>query len=275
MPYVTVPGAPNLYFELDDYTDPWKHAPYMLLQHGYGRNSVFWHSWVPYLSRHFRVIRPDMRGFGRSKVDIRTEGFVFDDLVADVLAVADTVGAERFHYCGEAFGGTLGLQLAAQHPGRVRTLSLVSAPVFLSPTIQQNYALGGASWFDALREKGVRQWVAETNSIARFPPHATPQFLNWYTDELGKTDAETLIAFSRLCASYNMTDFLPAIEADVLGLYPVSRPEQVALLRTHLRRFKYIEFATEYLMLYNMYPRACAEAVLHFAAQSDGIPCTE
>jgi 3-oxoadipate enol-lactonase len=275
VPYVTAAGAPRLWFELDDHTDPWKNAPYLLLQHGYGRNAVFWYSWVPWLSRYFRVIRPDMRGFGRSRVDVGREGFVLDDLVADVIAVADAAGAARFHYCGEAFGGTLGLQLAAQHPSRVRTLSLVSAPVFLSQKIQQNYALGGASWVDALREKGVRQWVAETNGIARFPPHASPEFLNWYADELGKTDPETLIAFSRLCASYNMTDFLPRIEADVLGLYPTSRPEQVALLRAHLRRFHCVEFPTEYLMLYNMYPRACAEAVLHFAAQFDGTPCTE
>lgn len=275
MPYVETSGRPTLYYELDDHTDPWRKAPFLLLQHGYGRSSVFWYSWVPYLSRFYRVIRPDMRGFGQSRADSGILQFSLDDLVDDVLAVADAVGAEQFHYCGEAFGGTLGMQLAARHPTRVRTLSLVSSPVYLVSKIQQNYALGEASWFDALRAKGVRQWVQETNTIARFPPHASRAFLDWYADELSKADAETLIAFSRLCASYDMRDHLPHISADVLGLYPASRPEQVALLREHLRSFRYIEFPTEYLMIYNMYPRTCAEAVLHFAAAHDGFPCTE
>lgn len=275
MPYTNSAVRPTLYYELDDHTDPWRNAPFLILQHGYGRSSVFWYSWVPYLSRFYRVIRPDMRGFARSRAGIGADRFALDDLVADVLAVADAAGAETFHYCGEAFGGTLGLQLAAQRPERVRTLSLVSAPVFLVDKIQRNYALGEASWFEALRVKGVRQWVQETNGIARFPPHASRAFLEWYDDEMAKTDPETLIAFSRLCASYDMTEHLPRISADVLGIYPASRPEQVALLRQHLRNFSYIEFATEYLMIYNMYPRACAEAVLHFAARSDGIPCVE
>lgn len=275
MPVASTEAGAELHYELDDYTDPWRRAPFLVLQHGYGRSAAFWYSWVPYLSRFYRILRPDMRGFGRSTGFDLAAGFVLDDLVADVIAVADAAGAERFHYCGEAFGGTLGLQLAAQHPDRVRTLSLVSSPVFLNRQIQTNYTLGEASWTEALRKKGVRQWVAETNGIARFPPHASSEFLAWYCDELAKTDAETLIAFSRLCASYDMTRLLPDIATDVLGIYPRSRPEQVALLRRHLRSFRQLELDTEYLMIYNMYPRRCAEAVLHFAAQADGFACGE
>lgn len=47
MPYLTRDHAPSLYYEVDDYTDPWRNAPYLVLQHGYGRSSLFWYSWVP------------------------------------------------------------------------------------------------------------------------------------------------------------------------------------------------------------------------------------
>jgi 3-oxoadipate enol-lactonase len=94
-------------------------------------------------------------------------------------------------------------------------------------------------------------------------------------DEFATSNSETLIAFSQLCASYDMAPYLPRINAPVLGIYPRSRPEQIALLRQHLRKLDWIELATEYLMIYNVYPRICADAVLHFAALHDGVPCVE
>ncbi|HEV8519106.1 MAG TPA: alpha/beta fold hydrolase, partial [Burkholderiales bacterium] len=66
MPYVERPHEPAISYELDDYTDPWKKAPCLLLQHGFARSSRFWYSWVPYLSRFYRVVRPDLRGLGNS-----------------------------------------------------------------------------------------------------------------------------------------------------------------------------------------------------------------
>src|ERR1043166_7009131 len=263
MPLLQRNGAPALHYEIDDHTDPWRNAPYILLQHGYGRCSTFWYSWVPYLSRFYRVLRPDMRGFGQSRDGFdAADGFRMADLAGDVIAIIDAVGAQNVHYCGEAFGGTLGLQIAAEHPQRIRSLSLLSSPVFLHQKIQSNYALGESSWVEALRKHGIRKWVEATNGIARFPPEATAGFLDWYSGELARADPETLIAFSNLCSSYDMAGFLPRIEAPVLGIYPRSRPEQVALLRQHLKRFDYIELPTDFLMVYNMRPRTCAEAVL-------------
>lgn len=276
MPYLKRPGQPTLYYEIDDYTDPWRQAPFILLQHGYGRYSRFWYSWVPYLSRYYRVLRPDMRGFGRSTQGYDAAGgFRFADLVEDVVAVMDAAGAGSVHYCGEAFGGTLGMQIAAEHPERIRTLSLISAPVFLPRKIQNNYALGEASWIEALRKHGIRKWAEATNTIARFPPHVDAGFLAWYSEELAKTDPETLVAFSNLCASYNMTDYLARIKAPVLGIYPRTRPEQVAVLREHLQHLDVVQIETDYLMIYNVHPGVCADAVLHFVSQHDGTICTE
>ena len=62
-----VSAGPNLelhYYE-DDFSDPWRAAPAILLQQGFSRNGQFWYTWVPLLSREFRVFRPDLRGMGR------------------------------------------------------------------------------------------------------------------------------------------------------------------------------------------------------------------
>ena len=73
MPIVKRPKKPDLFYAIDDFTDPWRNAPYLILQHGNGRSSRFWYSWVPYLSRFYRVVRPDMRGLGLSSRDFDLE----------------------------------------------------------------------------------------------------------------------------------------------------------------------------------------------------------
>src|SRR6185503_21204601 len=76
MPFVTRPSQPELHYELDDYTDPWRAAPYLILQHGYGRSGRFWYSWVPYLARFYKVVRPDVRGLGRSAAQFRSRACI-------------------------------------------------------------------------------------------------------------------------------------------------------------------------------------------------------
>ena len=73
MPFLKRAGKPRLYYELDDYTDPWKQAPYLMLQHGYARSSKFWRLCVPYLSRFYKVIRLDLRGQGQSDINFDLE----------------------------------------------------------------------------------------------------------------------------------------------------------------------------------------------------------
>src|SRR5690242_1307240 len=102
MPFVKRTGQPDLFYCIDDFTDPWKHAPYLLLQHGNGRSSAFWYSWVPYLSRYYRVVRPDVRGLGRSGRDFDLESeMTLDACIADLKAIIDALPADRVHLCGE------------------------------------------------------------------------------------------------------------------------------------------------------------------------------
>ena len=67
MPKFEVRSGLQLNYELDDFTDPWEQRPFLVLQHGNGRSARFWYRWMPYLARHYRIIRPDMRGLGESR----------------------------------------------------------------------------------------------------------------------------------------------------------------------------------------------------------------
>lgn len=105
MPYLETQGRPRLYYELDDFTDPWRAAPYLILQHGFGRSSRFWYNWVPYLSRFYKVVRPDLRGLGKSTAKLEQNMDLAGLFTGDLIAIIDALGAESVHYCGEAFGG--------------------------------------------------------------------------------------------------------------------------------------------------------------------------
>ena len=68
MPTVKLDETLEMYYEDDDYTDPWRTPETIVLHHGNGKNARLWYAWVPLLARQYRVIRVDARGFGRSSV---------------------------------------------------------------------------------------------------------------------------------------------------------------------------------------------------------------
>jgi len=65
---------------------------------------------VPYLSRFYKVARPDARGLGTSSADFDIEREItIEALIEDLVAVIDDIGAQSVHFCGESMGGILGI----------------------------------------------------------------------------------------------------------------------------------------------------------------------
>lgn len=278
--FVERPGKPRLHYVVDDYTDPWKNAPYLVLQYGNGRSSRFWYRWIPYLSRFDKVVRPDARGLGLSAREFNLDSeLTVDLLVEDLAAVLDAVGARSVHFCGESMGGILGLAFAAIHPERVRTLTLVATPVYISDKMKETYSMGHRSRVDAMKEMGREAWLKATNRSTRFPPETDPGLLDWYEAEFAKSSADVQIAFAKLVNDANAAAFLPRVKAPVLGLYPTEGPitsaEQEEMLVQNLRDFRVVHLPTRYHMVNHVMPAACATHLLHFIAQHDGVVCRE
>jgi 3-oxoadipate enol-lactonase len=264
----------TLNYEFDDYTDPWRKRPFLLLQHGNGRSAQFWYRWVPYLARHYRIIRPDVRGLGRStnQLDLETD-LTLDHLVQDLLAVLDHAGAREVHFCGESMGGILGLAMAARHANRVRTLTLVSTPVFIEEQMKERYSLGHGSRTQAMEKMGIRKWVAETTRVTRLPDDDEPGLFEWYVDEFAKGDSDVQVAMSKLVNQANAQDFLTQIKAPVLGLYPtggqITSDVQEQLLRDGLKDLEIVHLPTGYHMVQLLFPKACTKALKAFCGRHD------
>ena len=81
---------------------------------------------MPVLAERYRVIAPDMAGFGYSA---RPDGLVCDvDVWADqVVGLLDALGLERASLVGNSFGGAIALRVATRYPGRVHKLVLMGS----------------------------------------------------------------------------------------------------------------------------------------------------
>ena len=59
MPTMIAPDGAELFYTVDDFTDPWRGADTVVLLHGNAESGEAWRAWVPHLARHYRVVRVD------------------------------------------------------------------------------------------------------------------------------------------------------------------------------------------------------------------------
>ena len=101
----------------------------VILLHGYPQCSWEWHHQMPALAAAgYRAVAPDQRGYSPGARPSGVEHYDQRSLVGDVLAIADRVGADRFHLVGHDWGAILAWHVAGWHPERLRTLTIVSVP---------------------------------------------------------------------------------------------------------------------------------------------------
>jgi 3-oxoadipate enol-lactonase len=280
MPFTKAKDGVELHYALHDYTDPWKNAPVLLLQHGFGRSEKFWYSLIPYLSRFYHVVCPDLRGLGQSSQNFDFEtGISIANYLSDIGVIADAVGASSFHYAGESFGGMLGTAFAAEYPRRVRTLTLISSSIAIREDAKLAYAHGHASWTEGLLAMGSRGYAEQQNAGTRFPPDTDPELLKWNTDRRAEANVDVLIAMSKLAPIVNNTAVLAKISVPVLGIYPTNgaftKSGQRDVLTSKIANLRIVDLPTEYHMGWMLMPAKVADSILHFVALHDGIVCRE
>jgi pimeloyl-ACP methyl ester carboxylesterase len=98
-------------------------APVVLLLHGFGASSHMFRDLMPLLADQYRVIAPDLPGFGFTAVPAgRHYQYTFDSLAATLDAFTDTLGLEKYALYVFDYGAPTGYRLAAAHPERVTAL---------------------------------------------------------------------------------------------------------------------------------------------------------
>jgi pimeloyl-ACP methyl ester carboxylesterase len=122
-------------------------GPPLLLIHGWPQTWYAWRLVMPGLARDFSVVVPDQRGIGLSGRP--ADGYDTGTLAADLAALMDALGHQRFAVAGHDTGMWIGYALAADHPGRVAALAVAETPlpgVSPSPPLFANAHLNNALW---------------------------------------------------------------------------------------------------------------------------------
>jgi pimeloyl-ACP methyl ester carboxylesterase len=101
----------------------------VLLLHGFPEASTEWiHQLATLAGEGYRAVAPDQRGYSPGVRPERPEDYRIENIAADALAMADTLGWAKFDLVGHDWGGIVAWHLAADSPERVHTLTAVSTP---------------------------------------------------------------------------------------------------------------------------------------------------
>jgi len=170
MSYLDNNGA-RFYYELEGRED----APVLVLSNSLGTTLDMWAPQMPALLQHFRVLRHDARGHGRT--DVTPGPYTIAQLGADVLALMDQLGIARAHFCGLSMGGMIGMWLGTHHAGRLDRLVLcntaakIGSPDTWNPRIAKVEAEGMASVVDTVLDRwftaGFRQRAPQQVAVVR------------------------------------------------------------------------------------------------------------
>ena len=97
-----------------------KDAPVVLLLHGFPSSGHMFRDLIPLLSEQYRVIAPDLPGFGQSDLPSRaTFTYSFDNIAAVIDRFTEVIGLTKFAIYVFDYGAPTGLRLALKHPERI------------------------------------------------------------------------------------------------------------------------------------------------------------
>ncbi len=184
----------------------------VVLLHGFPELGYSWRHQIPALAgAGFRVLTPDLRGFGRSDAPAAVEAYAITRLAQDVLGLADHAGAEAVTLVGHDWGADLAWKTAWMHPERIRAVAGLSVPFVprapAPPLELMRRGLGPGFYIVWMQEPGVADaalardvrrslatprvwdaaWAADETEDPPTPPFMTDRELGVYVEAFART----------------------------------------------------------------------------------------
>lgn len=210
----------------------------VLLLHGFPDSKYLWRDQIaPLVEAGYRVIVPDLRGFGDAPRPEGVENYALSLVLEDLTGLLDALGIGRAHVVGHDWGGTVAWVFAGQHPDRCLSVTgmTVGAPgasgrrsieqleKFWYVFFFQNEGVA-EEWLQRDDWQGLRLWSREAGDFERHKadlarPGALTAALNWYR-----------ASFSP--ASLNASSTPPRITVPAMG---IAAEDDVFLLEAHTK----------------------------------------
>jgi 3-oxoadipate enol-lactonase len=103
-------------------------APVLMLSNSLGTTLHMWDEQMKPFTEHFRVVRYDRRGHGKSACP--KGPYTMEQLGRDALAILDALGIEKANWCGLSMGGMVGMWLGANAPDRFEKIILSNTAAY-------------------------------------------------------------------------------------------------------------------------------------------------
>ena len=152
-------------------------SPPIILLHGFPESHRTWRHQIPELAKTHFVIAPDQRGYARSSKPDGVEHYAPARIVADVLALADHFGADRFTLVGHDWGGAAAWMTAINHPDRVERLIILNAPhplIFQRTIFDDPDQRAASQYIRAFRNPSLEAHIAGIGLDAYFDKSFAP-----------------------------------------------------------------------------------------------------
>jgi pimeloyl-ACP methyl ester carboxylesterase len=201
-------------------------GPAVLLLHGFPDSSRLWRNQIPALTDNgYRVIAPDLRGFGESDRPEGVDAYGILNVLEDLRKILDELKIDRAHVVGHDWGAATAWVLASVFPDRVASLVAMSVghPVAFSSAgleqLQRSWYMfmfqfeGVAEeWLSRNDFEFLRTWIGAGGDVEHYVedlsrPGALTAGLNWYRANLPAR------------AWISEPPPLPPIQAPVLGIW--------------------------------------------------------
>jgi pimeloyl-ACP methyl ester carboxylesterase len=251
----------ELFYTIDDFTDPWTQPETVVMHHGMAKNHKLWYGWVPIVARHYRVVRFDMRGMGQSSVPEPEYPWSVDNFAQDLLELVDKLGLEQFHLIGETVGGSISMRFATLHQERLLSLTACTSPTSFNDPHHGESA-------DLIEREGVAAWVESTIGRRLDPQIVDPAYTRWYAKQMAATPAQVVSGFQRNAAG-DLRPLLKEVKTPTLIIAAANLREEVlgdfreaSGLFPNGRR---VVFPGVYGFVQHILPVPCARVWLDFA----------
>lgn len=121
----------------------------LVLLHGFPQ---FWYTWrhqIPELAKHYKIIVPDLRGYGQTDRPINVADYHINILTADIVSLIKNLGYEKAHVVGHDWGGAIAWKMAIDHPEVVDKLVVINSPHphIFAKAMRTNYRQLAKFWY--------------------------------------------------------------------------------------------------------------------------------
>jgi 3-oxoadipate enol-lactonase len=205
MPYLDLADC-RLHYLIDDHTDAWTDSDTVLFVHGFTECTEAWNAWVPHVSREFRMLRIDQRGFGQSTPVASDYPLTTDRYVDDLVQVVRRVAGRPVHIVGGKSGGISVMVFASRYPELVKTVTVSCSPV--TPP-------NATGWVEEIEKTSVRAWAKRTQR-ERMGSKMPEAGIDWWSDMMGRTPLSTVHAYMRWVGAIDIREDIKRIQAPTL-----------------------------------------------------------